>query len=200
MSEANLYIVSAPSGAGKTSLLSQVKEQLDIISVAVSHTTRAPREGEKDGIHYHFVTEAIFQEMVENQAFVEHAKVFQHYYGTSKAAIDALLEVRQQVVLEIDWQGARQVRAIYPEAKSIFILPPSIESLEKRLQERGQDSAEVIAHRMNQAREEMSHYDEYEYLLINDDLDLALTRMLRLFTHPQEYVAPDREQLAQVLK
>ena len=171
-----------------------------MVSVAVSHTTRTPRKGEKDGIHYHFVTQAIFQEMVENQAFVEHAKVFQHDYGTSKAAIESLLDARQQVVLEIDWQGARQVRENYPQAKSIFILPPSIESLEKRLQERGQDSAEVIAHRMNQAREEVSHYDEYEYLLINDDLDLALTRMLRLFTHPQEYVAPDREQLAQVLK
>ena len=200
MSEQNLYIVSAPSGAGKTSLLSQVKEQLDSVSVAVSHTTRSPRVGEVNGVHYHFVSEHVFQDMVENQSFVEHARVFNYYYGTSKAAIESLLEAQQQVVLEIDWQGARQVREIYPQAKSIFILPPSIEILEKRLQERGQDSAEVIAHRMDQAREEVSHFDEYEYLLINDDLNLALTRMIKFFTQPQDYVAPNPEQLDNVLK
>jgi guanylate kinase len=199
MSESNLYIVSAPSGAGKTSMLAQVRAQLENVSVAISHTTRAPREGESDGIHYHFVSEQIFLEMVENQAFVEHACVFDNYYGTSKAAIESLLEAKQQVVLEIDLQGARQVRAIYPQAKSIFILPPSIEILEQRLQERGQDSAEVIADRMQQAREEVSHYDEYDYLLINDDLDLALERMLKLFTHPQDYAAPDVKQLADML-
>lgn len=199
MSESNLYIVSAPSGAGKTSLLAQVRAQLTSVSVAVSHTTRAPREGELDGIHYHFVSEQIFLEMAENHAFVEYANVFDNYYGTSKAAIESLLEANQQVVLEIDWQGARQVRAIYPQARSIFILPPSIEILEQRLQERGKDSAEVIANRMQQAREEVSHYDEYDYLLINDDLDLALQLMLKLFTHPQDYVAPDAKQLAAIL-
>jgi len=199
MSESNLYIVSAPSGAGKTSILAQVRAQLASVSVAVSHTTRAPREGELDGIHYHFVSEQIFLEMAENHAFVEYANVFDNYYGTSKAAIESLLEANQQVVLEIDWQGARQVRAIYPQARSIFILPPSIEILEQRLQERGKDSAEVIANRMQQAREEVSHYDEYDYLLINDDLDLALERMMKLFTHPQDYVAPDLEQLAAVV-
>lgn len=199
MSESNLYIVSAPSGAGKTSILAQVRAQLASVSVAVSHTTRAPREGELDGIHYHFVSEQIFLEMAENHAFVEYANVFDNYYGTSKAAIESLLEANQQVVLEIDWQGARQVRAIYPQARSIFILPPSIEILEQRLQERGKDSAEVIANRMQQAREEVSHYDEYDYLLINDDLDLALERMMTLFTHPQDYVAPDVKQLAAVV-
>ena len=199
MSESNLYIVSAPSGAGKTSILAQVRAQLTRVSVAVSHTTRAPREGELDGIHYHFVSEQIFLEMAENHAFVEYANVFDNYYGTSKAAIESLLEANQQVVLEIDWQGARQVRAIYPQARSIFILPPSIEILEQRLQERGKDSAEVIANRMQQAREEVSHYDEYDYLLINDDLDLALQRMMKLFTHPQDYVAPDVKQLAAVV-
>jgi len=199
MSESNLYIVSAPSGAGKTSILAQVRAQLASVSVAVSHTTRAPREGELDGIHYHFVSEQIFLEMAENHAFVEYANVFDNYYGTSKAAIESLLEANQQVVLEIDWQGARQVRAIYPQARSIFILPPSIEILEQRLQERGKDSAEVIANRMQQAREEVSHYDEYDYLLINDDLDLALERMMKLFTHPQDYVAPDLEHLAAVV-
>lgn len=199
MSESNLYIVSAPSGAGKTSILAQVRAQLASVSVAVSHTTRAPREGELDGIHYHFVSEQIFLEMAENHAFVEYANVFDNYYGTSKAAIESLLEANQQVVLEIDWQGARQVRAIYPQARSIFILPPSIEILEQRLQERGKDSAEVIANRMQQAREEVSHYDEYDYLLINDDLDLALQRMMKLFTHPQDYVAPDVKQLAAVV-
>ena len=199
MSESNLYIVSAPSGAGKTSILAQVRAQLASVSVAVSHTTRAPREGELDGIHYHFVSEQIFLEMAENHAFVEYANVFDNYYGTSKAAIESLLEANQQVVLEIDWQGARQVRAIYPQARSIFILPPSIEILEQRLPERGKDSAEVIANRMQQAREEVSHYDEYDYLLINDDLDLALQRMMKLFTHPQDYVAPDVKQLAAVV-
>lgn len=199
MSESNLYIVSAPSGAGKTSILAQVRAQLASVSVAVSHTTRAPREGELDGIHYHFVSEQIFLEMAENHAFVEYANVFDNYYGTSKAAIESLLEANQQVVLEIDWQGARQVREIYPQARSIFILPPSIEILEQRLQERGKDSAEVIANRMQQAREEVSHYDEYDYLLINDDLDLALQRMMKLFTHPQDYVAPDVKQLAAVV-
>ncbi|MFT6985182.1 MAG: guanylate kinase [Psychromonas sp.] len=171
-----LYIVSAPSGAGKSSLINALlAEKRDWpVQVSVSHTTRAPRVGENDGEHYHFVDLDIFKQLIKENAFFEWAEVFGNYYGTSRVAIEQALAQGIDVFLDIDWQGARQVREMMPQAKSIFILPPSRSELQARLTKRGQDSDEIIAKRMAQAQSEMSHYDEYDYLIINDDFDSAM--------------------------
>ncbi|NTS75950.1 guanylate kinase [Catenovulum sp. SM1970] len=171
-----LYVVSAPSGAGKSSLIKAYldQEQNDLAQVSVSHTTRAPRPGEENTIHYHFVSEDDFKAMIKQGDFFEWAEVFGNYYGTSKKAIEDTLAQGKDVFLDIDWQGARQVVELMPTAKRIFILPPSKQELESRLNNRGQDSAEVIADRMAQAQSEMSHYNEYDYIVINDDFDTAL--------------------------
>ncbi|HEY5715224.1 MAG TPA: guanylate kinase [Psychromonas sp.] len=170
-----LYIVSAPSGAGKSSLINALlaEKREWQVQVSVSHTTRAPRIGEVNGEHYHFVSKEIFQKLIEENAFFEWAEVFGNYYGTSRVTIEQALAQGIDIFLDIDWQGARQVRAMMPQAKGIFILPPSRAELEARLNKRGQDSAEVIAKRMQQARAEMSHFDEYNYLIINDNFDNA---------------------------
>ena len=169
-----LFIVSAPSGAGKTSLLKALVESTDRICVSVSHTTRAPRPGETDGQHYHFVDMATFERMVAAGEFVEHARVFDNQYGTSAAAVTSELVTGRDVVLEIDWQGARQVRERFPEAVSVFILPPSVDELRRRLSARGQDAEEVVERRMRDALSELSHFDEYEYLVVNDRFEAAL--------------------------
>lgn len=174
MPRGTLYIVSAPSGAGKTSLLKAMVETEERIRVSVSHTTRAMRPGEVDGRDYHFVDHAGFQRMIEAGDFLEHAQVFDNFYGTSESGIRELLEQGVDVVLEIDWQGARQVRERLEGTVSIFILPPAKETLRQRLSSRGQDSDEVIERRMRDAQEEMSHYPEYDYLVINDLFDQAL--------------------------
>ncbi len=180
MSHGTLYIVSAPSGAGKTSLVRALLERLDGIQVSVSHTTRAMRPGEVDGINYHFVDVATFERMVERGDFFEHARVFDNYYGTSRPAVQARLAAGEDVILEIDWQGARQVREQMPGAVSLFILPPSREALYQRLASRGTDGAEVIARRMRDAVSEMSHFDEYQHVIINDDFDDALAQLAGL--------------------
>ena len=178
MSETSiLFIVSAPSGAGKTSLLRELLSQDQGLSLSVSHTTRAMRPGEENGVHYHFVEVPAFQELVGQGAFIEHAQVFDNYYGTSEAAVRDQLAAGQDVVVEIDWQGARQVRKRFPEAVSIFVAPPSIEALRERLSGRGQDSEEIIDRRMRDAQAELSHYPEYDYLVINDDFALALQEL-----------------------
>lgn len=164
-----LFIFSAPSGAGKTSLVKSLLKTTRHIGVSVSHTTRAPREGEVDGVDYHFIDQSEFETLVGQAAFLEHARVFDYYYGTSQAWVESQLKEGKDVILEIDWQGAEQVRRLMPDAVSVFIAPPSIEELEKRLQGRGQDSAAVIERRMRDARNEMSHYGAYDYLIINDD-------------------------------
>ena len=170
-----LYIVSAPSGAGKSSLIKALlAEKTDgSAQVSISHTTRKPRVGEIDGEHYHFVDVAEFKKLIAENAFFEWAEVFGNYYGTSRVAIEEALKKGIDVMLDIDWQGARQVREMMPNAKGIFILPPSRKELEMRLNKRGQDSSEIIAKRMAEAQSEMSHYDEYDYLIINDDFDVA---------------------------
>jgi guanylate kinase len=170
-----LYIVSAPSGAGKSSLIKALlAEKRDWqAQVSVSHTTRSPRVGENDGEHYHFVDVENFKQMISENAFFEWAEVFGNYYGTSCVAIEEALAQGIDVMLDIDWQGARQVREMMPNAKGIFILPPSRKELESRLNKRGQDSREIIAKRMEQAQSEMSHYNEYDYLIVNDDFDTA---------------------------
>ena len=185
MSRGNLYIVSAPSGGGKTSLtralLPKLAEAGIAAAISVSCTTRAPRPGEQDGVHYHFVSETTFQAMVEADEFLEHAQVFDRRYGTGRARTEELLAAGTDVILDIDWQGARQVRALAPRAVGIFILPPSCEELERRLRARGQDGDEVIARRMTQAQAEMAHYLEYDYLLINEDFDRALAELVAVF-------------------
>lgn len=169
-----LYILSAPSGAGKSSLLRALLDAMEgSVAVSVSHTTRKPRAGEINGSDYHFVDVATFQAMVGEGVFLEHARVFDNYYGTSRPAVEQQLAAGQDVVLEIDWQGARLVRELMPESTGIFILPPSREALRERLQGRGQDDAAVIERRMRDAISEMSHYDEYDYLVINDVFERA---------------------------
>ena len=183
-----LFIVSAPSGAGKSSLIAEVlsKHGKDgLLRLSVSHTTRAPRPGEVDHVNYHFVSDSEFEAMVARGAFYEHARVFDHRYGTSRELVQEWRDAGVDVLLDIDWQGARQVRAHSPEALSIFILPPSIEELGRRLTDRAQDSAGEIAARMRRARAEISHYDEYDYLLINDDFQSCSDE---LFTRLKEDV------------
>ncbi len=169
-----LYIISAPSGAGKTSLVKALLKETPGITVSVSHTTRKPRPGETDGVEYHFVDVETFRAMVGDGAFLEHAQVFDNFYGTSRSAALDLLKRGTDVILEIDWQGARQVRAMIPGAVSIFILPPSHNALDERLRGRGQDGEEVIARRMRDAISEMTHYAEFDYLVINDQFEQAL--------------------------
>ncbi|NBV75263.1 MAG: guanylate kinase [Methylococcaceae bacterium] len=177
MSTGTLYIISAPSGAGKTSLVKQLREDVDSIAVSVSHTTRAMRPGELDTKDYFFVTREEFSSMVADQAFLEHAQVFDNFYGTAQQTVTDNLANGLDVILEIDWQGAQQIKARLPAALSIFILPPSIEILQQRLQNRGQDSAEIIARRMRDAVAEMQHFAEFDYLVVNDDFQLALNQL-----------------------
>lgn len=172
-----LYIISAPSGAGKTSLVKQLKTDMDKLVVSVSHTTRAMRNGEVDGLDYFFVSVDEFKNMITNQAFLEHAQVFDNFYGTAQKTVESNLANGLDVILEIDWQGAQQVRKMLPDSISIFILPPSIEMLKQRLQKRGQDNDEIIERRMRDAVTEMSHYPEFDYLVVNDDFDLALDQL-----------------------
>ncbi len=169
-----LYIVSAPSGAGKTSLVKALLDHDPRIRVSVSHTTRAMRPGEQDGVNYHFVDREQFAAMIERGEFLEHAQVFDNFYGTSQAWVEQTLAAGSDLILEIDWQGAQQVRRLMPQARSIFILPPTQEALRHRLTGRGLDSAETIELRMREAVSEMSHYVEYDYLVINDDFAHAL--------------------------
>ena len=182
MSRGTLYILSAPSGAGKTSLLKALRERDGDLHVSVSHTTRPMRPGEEDGVHYHFVDQATFLAKVSRGDFLEHAEVFGNYYGTDEASVRGQLDAGQDTVLEIDWQGARQVRSRFPEAVSIFILPPSPEALHDRLSNRGQDSEAVIQGRMREAVSEMSHYAEFDYLVFNDVFDRALDELGSIVT------------------
>lgn len=177
----SLYIVSAPSGAGKTSLVNKLIQLDSHIVVSVSSTTRPIRPGEEDGINYHFLDTQAFEQKIVAGDFLEHAKVFDHFYGTSKSAVEAQLVKGKDVILEIDWQGAQQVRSIMPEAISIFILPPSLTELQRRLNGRGTDSDEVIARRMAEAQSEMSHYHEFDYLVINNAFNLALEELHSIF-------------------
>ncbi len=180
--QGTLYIISAPSGAGKTSLVKAILEQDAKVRVSVSHTTRAPRDGEVDGVAYNFVSLAEFDQVIDAGQFLEYAEVFTNKYGTSKLWVEEQLAAGIDVILEIDWQGAQQVREKMPNALSIFILPPSRAELERRLTGRGTDSAEIIAGRMSQAESEMSHFGEFDYLVINDQFDDALNQLQAIFT------------------
>lgn len=192
MSLGNLYIISAPSGAGKSSLINALLADLprSEVQLSISHTTRQPRPAEQDGVHYYFTTHADFEALIEKGHFLEWAKVFDNYYGTSLPMIERSLEQGIDVFLDIDWQGARQIREKLPNVKSIFILPPSKDELEKRLIGRGQDSAETIAKRMSQAVSEMSHYNEFDYVIINDDFQTALAQLKSILTAERLKQAP----------
>ena len=174
MTIGNLFIITAASGAGKTSLIKALLAKDEHLKLSISHTTRNPRPSEVNGVDYHFVDDATFLKMLGEAQFLESAEVHDARYGTSHSAIKAPLAAGFDIVLEIDWQGAAQVRRLYPRAISIFVLPPSIEALERRLNGRGQDSAEVIAKRVAAARTEMRHVAEFDYVTINDDFDVAL--------------------------
>lgn len=176
----NLFIITAASGAGKTSLVEALLAHDSQIRRSVSHTTRAPRPGEQEGVHYHFVTETQFLETLNAGGFLESADVHGAKYGTAQSRVDIALQAGYDVILEIDWQGAAQVRNIFPQAISIFILPPSVETLAERLNNRGQDSTQVIAKRLAAAREEMRHVVEFDYVTINDNFDVALQDLLAI--------------------
>jgi guanylate kinase len=194
MNTACLFTVSAPSGAGKTSLVKALLEShSDSVAVCVSHSTRSMRPGEIDGNAYHFVSVETFDQMVDNNEFLEHARVFDNYYGTARASAEALLDSGKHVILEIDWQGARQVKQTLPETVSIFILPPSREVLEQRLRDRGTDDETTIGRRMRDADAEMSHHNDAQYLVINEDFAQAL-KDLETIIHAQE-LALERQKL-----
>ena len=180
-----IFIVSAPSGAGKSSLLKAFLATdigKDKFAVATSHTTREPRVGEINGREYHFVTVAEFELLLSKNSFIEYAKIFKNYYGTSKPEIDRLLAAGKNIILEIDWQGAQQIRAIYGDrAKSVFILPPSLDDLRNRLEKRNTDSKETIDYRMEQAQSEISHANEYDCQLVNDDFSQSLEQLCKYF-------------------
>jgi len=177
MNQGKLYIISAPSGAGKTSLVKRLLSDIEQLSVSISHTTRAMREGEKEGGDYFFVSMDDFKQMDVQRDFLESAQVFDHFYGTAKQSVIEKLHQGIDVILEIDWQGARQIRTMMPNCLSIFILPPSIEVLQQRLENRGQDSEAIIARRMQDAVIEISHYHEYNYLVVNDNFEQALQEL-----------------------
>ncbi|MCX7073431.1 MAG: guanylate kinase [Methylococcales bacterium] len=177
MNKGNLYIISAPSGAGKTSLVKELISSLNSLSVSVSHTTRQKREGEIDGKDYFFISVEKFKMMQVDSAFLESAQVFDNFYGTAQKTVEDTLLQGNDVILEIDWQGAQQIRKLLPASISIFILPPSIETLRQRLEGRGKDDAEIIARRMRDAVTEMRHYPEFDYVVVNEDFGVALNEL-----------------------
>jgi guanylate kinase len=195
-----LYIISAPSGAGKTSLIKSLLEATNGIVVSISHTTRAKRPGEEDGKDYYYVDVPTFTNMVSQGAFLEHAQVFDHHYGTSETAVLDQLASGQDVILEIDWQGAEQVRIRISGTVSIFILPPSRVALRERLTERGQDDDTVINRRMHDAVTEMSHYDEFDYLVVNDVFETALKDLETIITSQRLHIHSQKQNLQTLIK
>ena len=200
MSTGTLYTVSAPSGAGKTSLVKALIEADTQVTVSVSHTTRPMRPGEIEGINYHFVSRDEFVDMLGQSAFLEHAQVFDNYYGTSRAWVEETLASGRDVILEIDWQGAAQVRKLMPETVGIFILPPSQQALLERLTGRGQDDQAVIDRRMAQAIDEMSHYVETDYLVINDDFTTALNELRAIMVAERQRLGRQQERHSSLLQ
>jgi guanylate kinase len=198
-STGTLFTVSAPSGAGKTSLVAALLERNAPLRVSVSHTTRVMRPGEEDGVNYHFVAESAFLAMLDKSEFLEHARVFGNLYGTSQTWVEQQLAAGIDVILEIDWQGALQVKRLMPSSLSIFILPPSRATLEQRLTRRGQDDTETIAKRMSEAVEEMSHYTESDYLVVNNKFELALQELEAIVVSQRLRTANQTQSLRQLL-
>jgi guanylate kinase len=200
VSKGTLFIVSAASGTGKTSLLKHLLQELDALEISVSHTTRPPRPGEQPGVHYHFVSEDEFNAMLNTGAFLEYAQVFGYAYGTGEAWIEQELSQGNDVILEIDWQGAQQVRRLRPDAVSVFILPPSRETLEVRLRQRGQDQDDVITRRLSQAVTEISHYSEYDHIIVNDHFDTAISELKAIVVAQRLKIGKQVERHMQMLK
>ena len=199
-STGTLYTVSAPSGAGKTSLVNALIERCGGLQVSVSHTTRPMRPAEKEGVNYHFISENVFVDMLDRAEFLEHAQVFGNLYGTSSVWLEEQLERGLDVILEIDWQGARQVKLLLPETQSIFILPPSRQALQQRLSLRGQDDPGIIEGRMNAAVAEMSHYVESDFLVVNKDFDQALDELQSIVASQRLRTARQQEILPSMLQ
>jgi guanylate kinase len=195
---ANLFIVAAPSGCGKTSLVKALIAQTEDLCVSVSHTTRASRPGEAHGKNYFFVSKQEFDQIKKEDGFIESAQVFDNHYGSAKQTVRDLLESGTDVILEIDWQGARQVKKSFNDAIGIFILPPSEAALRERLTDRGQDDKSIIDRRMQDAVSEMRHYDEFDYLVINDDFNLALTDLSTII-HSQRFLLSQQSEKYQSL-
>lgn len=201
MKKGTLYIVSAPSGAGKSSLIASILKRFnldDSLRLSVSHTTRQPRPGEVDHVSYHFVTNEEFEALIARGAFYEYAHVFDHYYGTSKEIVEHWLNEGKDVLLDIDWQGARQIREQTPDAKGIFIIPPSLEELNRRLVSRATDAPEVIEKRMNKAIGEISHYDEYDYVIINDDFEESVLNMRSIILANRAKLDKKKEEISEL--
>ena len=192
-------MVAAPSGGGKTSLISALLKKDDRIQLSVSYTTRPPRPGEVDGVHYHFIDEESFQALIDRNALLEYASVFDYHYGTSRQAVAQQLASGFDVILDIDWQGARQIRNSFPSSRSIFIIPPSLDALRQRLIGRGQDSDSVIQRRMRDAQAEISHWDEFDFLIINEKFENALGELHSIIRSGKLRQPYDQRQNGEVL-
>ena len=197
--QGTLFVISAPSGAGKTSLVSEMLRQDSRLGVSVSHTTRPMREGEQNGVNYHFVSRAEFEAMIARGDFLEHADVFGNYYGTSQVWVRETLATGQDVILEIDWQGAKQVRRLIPECVSVFIVPPSAEVLRQRLVGRGTDAADVVERRLAEAEEECRHAVEFDYLVVNDDFSTALADLLAIVRSRRLQITAQQQRYGELL-
>jgi guanylate kinase len=199
LNDSRLYVVAAPSGGGKTSLISALLKKDERVQLSVSYTTRPPRPGEVDSVHYHFVDEDLFQTLIDRKAFLEYASVFDYHYGTSREAVEQQLAAGFDVILDIDWQGARQIRNSFPSSRSIFVIPPSLDVLRQRLIERGQDNDTVVQRRMRDAQAEISHWDEFDFLIINDKFDEALGELHSIIRSGQPRQPYDQKQNGEIL-
>ena len=198
-SRGKLFVIAAPSGAGKTSLVRALMQRRPALRFSISYTTRQQRPNERDGHDYFFVDKPKFERMVEAGEFLEHARVFDNYYGTSRAQVEQLLAEGQDVLLEIDWQGAQQIRRSLPECRSIFVLPPSRAALEQRLRNRGTDSDEVIARRLRDSLADLSHWNEFDYIVVNDDFARATADLEAVVAGQGEHLRRDRAELRELL-
>jgi guanylate kinase len=198
--KAKRFVISAASGTGKTSLTRALVQRVPDVALSISHTTRSPRPGEQHGVHYYFVSPTEFDRMVKAGAFLEHAEVFGNRYGTSRAAVDDLIANGKRVIFDIDWQGARAIKQAAPDTVGIFLLPPTRAALEQRLRDRRQDSADVIARRMQAAIDEMRHYGEFDYIVINDDFDQALRDLATIVEGAPERRRPMTLDVERLLK
>ncbi len=199
-SQGTLYVIAAPSGGGKTRLVRALLERDSGINVSISCTTRPPRPNDQEGVDYFFKTEADFQAMVDDNAFLEHAEVFGYRYGTSHEWVIEQLEKGVDIILEIDWQGARQVKQLFPQVVTVFIIPPSLAILQQRLQGRNEDSADVIARRMSKAQSEMAHYYEFDYLLMNDDFEVLVEQAQHIIQSNRLKTAQQDRKLSSLLE